>query len=218
MNMIMQIVVGAFLLVNVYGCATDAVYVTTADTDTHSSAQNPTLHSERREVAMPQPATMAMQQQDWDDDGFAVEQDCNDKNANVYPGAYEFCDYLDNDCDGQTDETWKSLFSEFYGNKCWVMQTNGCVSEGIWGCDFSHDWLECTAAPRTVSYERCNGEDDDCNGITDTDEWPFLGKPCQVITEGCVRTGIQVCDSYTEDVYCTAEDKPITPENCSSDE
>tara|TARA_Y100000034_G_scaffold128740_1_gene183913 strand:- start:3097 stop:7272 length:4176 start_codon:yes stop_codon:yes gene_type:complete len=37
-----------------------------------------------------------------DDDGKIL--DCNDNNVNVYPGALEMCDGVDNDCDGLVDE------------------------------------------------------------------------------------------------------------------
>ena len=40
---------------------------------------------------------------DLDGDGFDVIADCNDSNPGVYPGAIEFCDSIDNNCDGQID-------------------------------------------------------------------------------------------------------------------
>ncbi len=48
---------------------------------------------------------------DSDHDGFSPsEGDCDDSNANAYPGAAEICDAADNDCDGTIDEddhqTW----------------------------------------------------------------------------------------------------------------
>jgi len=41
---------------------------------------------------------------DQDGDGFCADEDCDDADASVNPAAAEFCDGLDNDCDGQVDE------------------------------------------------------------------------------------------------------------------
>ena len=38
--------------------------------------------------------------------GFVTDsQDCNDQNNSVYPTSLEICDGLDNNCDGQIDES-----------------------------------------------------------------------------------------------------------------
>ena len=42
--------------------------------------------------------------QDADGDGFTNDEDCDDNNLFVYPGATENCDGVDNNCDGVTDE------------------------------------------------------------------------------------------------------------------
>ena len=43
--------------------------------------------------------------QDWDGDGYTENGgDCNDNNVNVYAGAEEICDGLDNDCDEIVDD------------------------------------------------------------------------------------------------------------------
>ncbi|MED5373054.1 MAG: putative metal-binding motif-containing protein [Myxococcota bacterium] len=38
-----------------------------------------------------------------DQDGYPVDQDCDDDNAAIHPGAEELCDGLDSDCDELTD-------------------------------------------------------------------------------------------------------------------
>jgi len=42
--------------------------------------------------------------EDMDQDGFDAEEDCDDLDETVYPGAEEICDDdVDNDCDGDID-------------------------------------------------------------------------------------------------------------------
>lgn len=47
------------------------------------------------------PATL---DDDLDQDGYVNADDCDDLEFDVFPGATEFCDGLDNNCDGQIDE------------------------------------------------------------------------------------------------------------------
>ena len=48
---------------------------------------------------------------DNDGDGVPADEDCDDNNAEVFPGAAESCDGLDNNCDGSVDE---GVLSTFY--------------------------------------------------------------------------------------------------------
>ena len=41
---------------------------------------------------------------DFDGDGFTADQDCDDEDPLINPGAAELCDEVDNNCDGVIDE------------------------------------------------------------------------------------------------------------------
>ena len=45
----------------------------------------------------------AFERLDADNDSYFDDEDCDDTNAAVYPGAPEYCDGVDNNCDGETE-------------------------------------------------------------------------------------------------------------------
>ena len=49
------------------------------------------------------PASAGCEGYDFDGDGYASNEDCDDSDGSVYPGANELCDGVDNDCDGAID-------------------------------------------------------------------------------------------------------------------
>ncbi len=51
-----------------------------------------------------QPSGKLAGQVDLDGDGFIAAEDCNDTDASIFPGAPEYCDGVDSNCDGNADE------------------------------------------------------------------------------------------------------------------
>lgn len=221
-------IVSALLFLALCGCGVAAESAQAVDTENSGSPYRSIVTSQLRGSDLPKdvsqtrepcplPSPPEPEIVDEDGDSVPADIDCNDYNPSTYPGAYELCDYQDNDCNGETDEYWKILYGDIMGKHCTAQAPNGCISEGVWGCDFSQDALACNAPPVEPTTEHCNGEDDDCNGITDTDSWPELGALCISTKDGCTRVGVWACDNYMLDSYCTAEDKSTAPENCDPD-
>lgn len=105
------------------------------------------------------------EQIDQDGDGFVSNEDCNDADPQVYPGAEEVCDGIDNNCDGQFDEEVTTTFyadsdSDGYGNPDIVTeaceQPSGYVPQGT-DCDDTQSSVYPSAE------EVCDGLDNDCN-------------------------------------------------------
>jgi hypothetical protein len=80
-------------------------------------------------------------------------------------------DGLDNDCDGRSDEGFEAL-----GGSC-VVGVGACARAGALVCGQSGDALTCNAQPAPPTTERCNGVDDDCDGVID-DTPTDVGAPC----------------------------------------
>ncbi len=98
--------------------------------------------------------------QDLDGDGHLSiaqgGQDCDDFNLQVFPGATERCNGLDDDCDGQVDELFDVDGDGF------LADAPGCLAlAGEVDCD------DADPAVFPGAAELCNGRDDDCDGSLD---------------------------------------------------
>ena len=110
---------------------------------------------------------------DEDGDGFVAEEDCDDSQSWVYPGAAETCDGVDNDCDGEIDEGLSRTFytdadADGYGDpeaavpSCEVGELEVPNAED---CDDTDPEVHPTATEVCDEYV-----DNDCNGLADEED------------------------------------------------
>ena len=91
--------------------------------------------------------------------------DCNDNNQNIYPGANEECNQVDDDCDGTIDEGCSCNPGE--SRDCGV-ETGEC-QQGTQTCDPNGNWFECLGDVEPVSEICDDNLDNDCDGVVDED-------------------------------------------------
>jgi hypothetical protein len=102
-------------------------------------------------------------------DFIADDSDCDDTNINVYPGATEWCDGTDYDCDGLTYEddsvdasTWYEDFdADGHGDP--YATTDACLAP----LGFVSDYTDCNDGADYIypgAPEYCDGIDYDCDG------------------------------------------------------
>jgi hypothetical protein len=114
---------------------------------------------------------------DADGDGYDAEQDCDDGDEAVFPGADELCNGVDDDCDDEIDEddavdapTWHSDddgdgFGDPEASTTACEQPPGTTVPGeATDCDDGDDSIY-PGAP-----EYCDGVDHDCDGVVNEDD------------------------------------------------
>lgn len=102
-------------------------------------------------------------------DATSTNDDCDDGNKTVYPGAPEICNGIDDNCNGQTDEGKLSLFfkdADGDGHGDPNKTVSACVMPT--GAVSSND--DCDDGDKTIysgAPELCDGKDNDCDSHTD---------------------------------------------------
>ena len=115
---------------------------------------------------------------DQDQDGYFQEDDCNDLDASVSPGSVEVCNGYDDNCDGLIDTDDPNLdasslkdvyldsdgdgFGDNANKESFCLIPDGFV-ENNEDCD------DTNAAVFPTAIEICNGFDDNCDQVIDTD-------------------------------------------------
>ena len=157
---------------------------------------------------------------DADGDGSSRPADCDDANPNIYPGAVEVCDGVDNNCDGTID----SADPNITGEPTWYFDNDddgqGDPSSALVTCippagyvDTNTDCDDNSDLIYEGAPEACDGIDNDCDGTPD-DGLTFINYYLDADGDGhgLAGTGVSACAQPTGYVasFDDCDDSDIT--------
>ncbi len=134
------------------------------------------------------------------------DADCDDLSADVNPASAEFCDLVDNNCDGEVDETsavdTTTFYADFDGDSYGDVSvtTDACAQPESYVYD-TQDCDDSDADRYPGATEYCDGYDNDCDAVTDegdaVDALVYY-KDHDGDTYGDAATTIAACDLPTD--------------------
>ena len=151
---------------------------------------------------------------DDDGDGAGDGDDCEPWNPAVFPGQYEICNGVDDDCDGEPDDgkniagcvtRYQDEDEDGYGTSL-APPICTCAPSGVSTATQAGDCNDTDAAVHPGAAETCNGIDDDCNGVSD-DPWPEVGQACDGADKDVCADGVIVCKTGGQGAECDDGDE-----------
>ncbi len=143
--------------------------------------------------------------------------DCNDDNGAMFPGAEEFCNGKDDNCDGKTDAQDPSMILTKCALQAGVCAgamhvASQCVAGAFQACKADDYTAYATAAGASYNADSetaCDGTDNDCDGKTDEDfsvkgadgvAVAGVGAACGT---GACAGGVTLCNPAQTATLCT---------------
>ena len=116
---------------------------------------------------------------DLDEDGFEIDEDCDDENADIYPGAYENCDGVDENCDGQGDAGSPDALTLFADADA---DGYGDIFTTDLGCEPTKEWVSDNTDCDDTRADVNPGVEEVCGNRTD-DNCDASAVPCEKLGE-----------------------------------